>query len=213
MGTITATAGSTALRAIVHNGLSMLTVHARPSDGEAKCRWVFRPAAAGAPQGPCTPRSPRPTPTRPPVRIDDPLAPKWRAMLAELTPYPFDGNGFMIGAGQPFAMSHRHYSHMLSVHPLYLVNWVQPENRDLIRTSVDHWISFKGAVQGYSHTGAASFAAQMPRGNDSAPVPQRPAAALRAAQHHVQGDRPGDRDAPGGVPVDARHDPPELARG
>jgi hypothetical protein len=25
-------------------------------------------------------------------------------------------NGFLIGAGQPFAMSHRHYSHMLSVY-------------------------------------------------------------------------------------------------
>jgi hypothetical protein len=93
--------------------------------------------------------------------VDDPLLPRWKDMLQRLTPYPVDANGFMIGAGQPFAMSHRHYSHMLSVYPLYLVNWEQPENRDLIRTSVDHWISFTGALQGYSYTGAASFAAQM----------------------------------------------------
>jgi len=102
------------------------------------------------------------------LHIDDPLAPKWRDVLANLTPYPVDGNGFMIGAGQPFAMSHRHYSHMLSVYPLYLVNWEQPGSRDLIQTSLNHWISFKGALQGYSYTGAASFAAQMGRGNDSA---------------------------------------------
>ncbi|GAA3436161.1 glycosyl hydrolase family 95 catalytic domain-containing protein [Kutzneria kofuensis] len=100
--------------------------------------------------------------------INDPLAPKWRDVLTNLTPYPTDANGFMIGAGQPFAMSHRHYSHMLSVYPLYLVNWEQPENRNLIQTSLNHWISFKGALQGYSYTGAASIAAQMLRGNDSA---------------------------------------------
>ena len=102
------------------------------------------------------------------LKVNDPLAPKWRDVLANLTPYPVDANGFMIGAGQSFAMSHRHYSHMLSVYPLYLVNWEQPESRSLIQTSVNHWISFKGALQGYSYTGAASFAAQMLRGNDSA---------------------------------------------
>ncbi|WP_042393266.1 glycosyl hydrolase family 95 catalytic domain-containing protein [Streptacidiphilus carbonis] len=100
--------------------------------------------------------------------VDDPLLPRWQDVLRRLTPYPVDGNGFMIGAGQPFAMSHRHYSHMLSVYPLYLVNWEQPENRDLIRTSVDHWISFTGALQGYSYTGAASFAAQMLDGTAAA---------------------------------------------
>jgi hypothetical protein len=100
--------------------------------------------------------------------MDDPLAPRWRDVLQRLAPAPVDANGFMIGAGQPFAMSHRHYSHMLSVYPLYLVNWEQPENRDLIRTSVDHWISFTGALQGYSYTGAASFSAQMLDGDTAA---------------------------------------------
>ncbi|MFJ2959603.1 glycosyl hydrolase family 95 catalytic domain-containing protein [Streptomyces sp. NPDC087270] len=100
--------------------------------------------------------------------VDDPLAPRWREVLRRLVPPPVDADGFMIGAGQPFAMSHRHYSHMLSVYPLYLVNWEQPENRDLIRTSVDHWISFTGALQGYSYTGAASFSAQMLDGDAAA---------------------------------------------
>ncbi|WP_328323069.1 MULTISPECIES: glycosyl hydrolase family 95 catalytic domain-containing protein [unclassified Streptomyces] len=100
--------------------------------------------------------------------IDDRLTPRWRDVLLRLTPAPTDTNGFMIGAGQPFAMSHRHYSHMLSVYPLYLVNWEQPENRGLIKTSLDHWISFTGALQGYSYTGAASFAAQMLDGDTAA---------------------------------------------
>lgn len=100
--------------------------------------------------------------------VDDPLAPRWQDVLARLVPAPTDENGFMIGAGQPFAKSHRHYSHMLSVYPLYLVNWEQPENRALIRTSLDHWISFTGALQGYSYTGAAAISAQMRDGDRAA---------------------------------------------
>jgi alpha-L-fucosidase 2 len=102
------------------------------------------------------------------LKIDDPLVPVWQDILAKLVDYPVDANGFMIGAGVPFAKSHRHYSHMLMVYPLYLVNWEQPEHRDLIDTSLKHWISFQGALQGYSYTGAASISAQALRGDDAA---------------------------------------------
>src|SRR3954468_21324760 len=49
-GTITTTAGSIAIRAIVHNGLSTLAVQAKATDGEAKFRWVFHPAVAVSPR-------------------------------------------------------------------------------------------------------------------------------------------------------------------
>jgi hypothetical protein len=97
--------------------------------------------------------------------ISDPLAPKWQQVLDKLTPYPTDSNGFMIGAGVPFAKSHRHYSHLLMVYPLYLVNWDQPASRTLIDTSVGWWIGLTGAHRGYSYTGAASFYAMMGRGD------------------------------------------------
>ena len=42
--------GSIAIRAIIHNGRSTLVVKARPSDGEAKFRWVFHPAEAVSPR-------------------------------------------------------------------------------------------------------------------------------------------------------------------
>lgn len=89
--------------------------------------------------------------------IDDELKPRWQEVLARLTPYPVDDNGFMIGAGTPYAQSHRHYSHLLMVYPLHLVNWDQPENRDLITKSVVHWHALTGAHRGYSYTGAASI--------------------------------------------------------
>lgn len=89
--------------------------------------------------------------------IDDELTPRWREVLAKLTPYPVDADGFMIGADTPYAQSHRHYSHLLMVYPLYLVTWDQPESRDLITKSVEHWHAITGAHRGYSYTGAASI--------------------------------------------------------
>ncbi|MBL1111931.1 Tat pathway signal sequence domain protein [Streptomyces sp. 110] len=99
--------------------------------------------------------------------VKDPSAPRWREVLAKLAPYPVDENGFMIGAGVPFAKSHRHYSHMLAVYPLYEVTWEDPAKRELIETSLNHWVGFEGALQGYTFTGAASMSAQMGRGEDA----------------------------------------------
>jgi len=96
--------------------------------------------------------------------VDDPLAPRWQETLARLTPYPVDDNGYMIGADTPYAQSHRHYSHLLMVYPLYLVNWDQPEHRELIEKSVVHWHALTGSHRGYSYTGAASLYAMMGRG-------------------------------------------------
>jgi hypothetical protein len=89
--------------------------------------------------------------------VDDASIPRWQEVLTRLTPYPVDDNGFMIGADTPYAQSHRHYSHLLMVYPLYLVNWDQPENRDLISRSVARWHALTGAHRGYSYTGAASM--------------------------------------------------------
>ncbi|WP_211270975.1 glycosyl hydrolase family 95 catalytic domain-containing protein [Streptomyces yerevanensis] len=96
---------------------------------------------------------------------DDPLKPRWQEVLAKLTPYPVDENGFMIGDRTPYAQSHRHYSHLLMVYPLYLVNWEQPEQRELIEKSIVHWHAVTGSHRGYSYTGAASMFAMMGRGS------------------------------------------------
>jgi hypothetical protein len=102
------------------------------------------------------------------LKIDDPLLPKWKDTLARLTPYPADENGLMVSADTPWKMSHRHYSHLLMIYPLYVMNWEQPENRDLITKSFDHWMSMPEAFRGYSYTGAASICAQIGRNNDTA---------------------------------------------
>ncbi|SMD06852.1 glycosyl hydrolase family 95 catalytic domain-containing protein [Pedobacter africanus] len=98
------------------------------------------------------------------LKLNDPLAPKWREVLNNLVPYPRDENGFRIAADVPFNQSHRHYSHLLMIYPLYLVNWDQQNNRDLISKSLAHWHSFPSALQGYSFTGGASIYAMMGKG-------------------------------------------------
>ncbi|MEV6108160.1 glycoside hydrolase family 95-like protein [Streptomyces sp. NPDC051940] len=99
--------------------------------------------------------------------VADPLADRWREVLRKLTPYPTDENGLMIGATVPFAKSHRHYSHLLAIYPLYEITWEDPAQRELIETSLDHWVSFEGALQGYTFTGAASISAGMGRGDQA----------------------------------------------
>ncbi|MFE4335060.1 glycoside hydrolase family 95-like protein [Streptomyces sp. NPDC056831] len=99
--------------------------------------------------------------------IHDPLTARWQEVLARLAPYPVDANGFMIGAGVPFAKSHRHYSHMLAVYPLYELTGATPDERALIEKSLAHWVGFEGALQGYTFTGAASMSALLGKGEDA----------------------------------------------
>ncbi|MER7172357.1 glycosyl hydrolase family 95 catalytic domain-containing protein [Streptomyces mesophilus] len=99
--------------------------------------------------------------------VTDPSAGRWREVLARLAPYPVDENGFMIGAGAPFAKSHRHYSHLLAVYPLYEVTGRDADEVALIERSLEHWVSFEGALQGYTFTGAASMSALLGKGEDA----------------------------------------------
>ncbi|MFD6999152.1 glycoside hydrolase family 95-like protein [Streptomyces mirabilis] len=99
--------------------------------------------------------------------VDDALAPRWREVLAKRVAYPTDANGFMIGADIPFAKSHRHYSHLLAVYPLYELTGRTPDERALIEKSLAHWVGFEGALQGYTFTGAASMSALLGKGEDA----------------------------------------------
>ena len=96
--------------------------------------------------------------------LHDPLAPRWKETLDKLAPYPVDPvTGFMIGAGQPLKISHRHFSHLLMVYPLHLLDCQSAADRPLIEKSLDHWIGFQGALQGYSYTGASAMSSWLGR--------------------------------------------------
>ena len=100
------------------------------------------------------------------LAIDDPLAPEWERILEQLVEFPEDSQqGFLIGRDVPMDSSHRHYSHLLMIYPLHLVNPEQPGGADRIRRSLEHWHSFPDALFGYSFTGGASMAALLRDGN------------------------------------------------
>ena len=101
------------------------------------------------------------------LKLADPQIPQWRTTLANLTPYPQNANGLMISASVPFAQSHRHFSHLLMIYPLYIMTPEQPENRELVVKSLKHWMSMPKALAGYSYTGAASISALMGEGDNA----------------------------------------------
>lgn len=101
------------------------------------------------------------------LNIKDPLSEMWKDVLLNLTPYPTDENGLLIGKNMPYAISHRHYSHLLAIYPLYLINNEHPNDIELIEKSLDHWQSKPKALLGYSCTGASSISSALGKGNDA----------------------------------------------
>jgi alpha-L-fucosidase 2 len=99
--------------------------------------------------------------------LEDPRDAEWRRTLERLAPYPVNANGLMVAGDTPYATSHRHYSHLFPIFPLYLLRWDRPADRDLIERSFDHWMSLPERFRGYSWTGAASIAASIERPKDA----------------------------------------------
>lgn len=99
------------------------------------------------------------------LQLKDETAGKWQEVLRDLTPYPQDQYGLKIGRDASFTLSHRHYSHLLMIYPIHEINWEQPENRELIKRSLEQWENNNSAWRGYSYSGAASIYATMGNGN------------------------------------------------
>lgn len=95
-------------------------------------------------------------------KLNDKKASVWKDFKDNLVDYPTDKEkGFMIGEDVNLTSSHRHYSHLMMIYPLYLINWEQPENRELISKSIAHWQSMPDYLQGYSFTGSSSMYSMM----------------------------------------------------
>lgn len=100
------------------------------------------------------------------LNSDNPLMARWKDVVKNLTDYPIDERGYMIARGVPFVKGHRHYSQLLMLYPLYLVNREHEGAEELMLTSVRHWHSM-GGRQGYSLTGVSSISSAFGRGNDA----------------------------------------------
>lgn len=97
----------------------------------------------------------------------DPAAAEWKRILDQLIPPPVDQNGLRIASNQAVDMSHRHYSHLLGLYPLYQLSPDDPPTRELVVKSVLHWhrIGNGKGLAGYSYTGGASLYASLGMGD------------------------------------------------
>jgi len=107
--------------------------------------------------------------------VDDPLIPKWREVLADLSPYPLDPvSGIMVGKDMPFSKPHRHYSHLFAIFPLYLLNVDRnPGDLGLMRRSIDHFLSLDGDNCMYKFTGASCLYSALGMGAEALASLQR----------------------------------------
>jgi len=69
--------------------------------------------------------------------IDDPLTPKWKNVVENLVDFPADEHGFRLGSEKSSAPKHRHFSNLLMIYPLYLVNIEQEGTKAVLQASYD----------------------------------------------------------------------------
>ena len=99
------------------------------------------------------------------LSIDDDLCLTWQHIVDNLTNYPQNENGIMIGKDVPYSHSHRHFSHLLMFYPLYLLNAEQQGSKELLEKSIEHWHSMPDNILGFSYTGASLLYAAFGEGN------------------------------------------------
>ena len=91
--------------------------------------------------------------------IDDPLIPRWKQVAEKLVDFPADEHGFCLGRQQTSPPNHRHFSHLLMIYPLYLVNIEQEGSRQVLQASCDRANAVTGLpAMVQSHVGPISAA-------------------------------------------------------
>jgi hypothetical protein len=78
------------------------------------------------------------------LKIDDPLIPRWKSVVDRLPDYPADEHGFMLGRYQSSLANHQHFSNLLMIYPLHLVNIEQTGTEDVLRRSFERALSTAG---------------------------------------------------------------------
>jgi hypothetical protein len=101
------------------------------------------------------------------LHVADPHLARWRDVLANLTPFPQDSTGLLVGRDRPWKESHRHYSHLLSIYPLGLTRPDNPIDSALIERSLATWEGVPAAFRGYSYTGGAAMHAMLGHGDEA----------------------------------------------
>jgi len=99
----------------------------------------------------------------------DPDTAEWQRVLDALPPPPVDENGLRIAGNKPVDKSHRHFSHIIGLHPLFVFNPDSPADRELLVKSVRHWHHIQNGKElaGYSFTSGSSLYSSLGMGDEA----------------------------------------------
>lgn len=141
----------------------------------ALCRYVFVTASAMAADA---------------GKADD--AAHWSALAKEIPALDVDAEtGLTINPGHPYAHSHRHFSHLMSIHPLGLLKYDDARDRAIMERSIatlekvgtSEWV-------GYSFAWLGNMYARLHRGDKAADVLRKFAQCFCASNSfHLNGDQ------------------------
>lgn len=102
------------------------------------------------------------------LKIKDSLLPVWKEHIAHMADYSINENGIMIGKDKPLASSHRHFSHLFPIFPLYdMTKENAPARIPLMEKSITHFTSLDGDNCMYKFSGAASLWASLGKGDSA----------------------------------------------
>ena len=92
---------------------------------------------------------------------------KYRDILANLTDYPVDERGFMVGTDMSFDKPHRHWCHLQMMHPLQLVTGKTPEKRELMMRSMKNFdeVNRESGAAAFTFNGLSAMWALLGDGN------------------------------------------------
>jgi len=88
---------------------------------------------------------------------------RWRLRLSEMPDFATDAEGgLLVAKGYPLKFSHRHFSHLMAIHPLGLIRWENgPRDQKIIQASLAHLRTLGSDWwTGYSFSWLASLAAR-----------------------------------------------------
>jgi hypothetical protein len=100
-------------------------------------------------------------------KLQDTYVSRWTETLDNLVSFPVDENGLSIAGGVSLTKSHRHWSHLMMYHPLHISDTDNPDNRQLLEKSINHWLSVDSGkeIYGWSHAAASSLYSTLGNGD------------------------------------------------
>nr|MBI1232171.1 hypothetical protein [Cytophagales bacterium] len=121
-------------------------------------------------------------------------AAKWTEILSEWPDYALDKTGLMVAPGHPLQESHRHFSHIMAIHPLSLIDPANGENdRKIIENTVSQLDDLGSSFwTGYSFSWLGNLKARAGDGDGAARALRDFASSfVLPNSFHVNGDQSG----------------------